>query len=218
MALILPPLKPGTKIVNPDGTVTRDFSVWWQRLTDAIRAHETTQDELLAAIVLALANAGIALAVAQAADAKADAADAKAEAADEKAISAAREAARISSYTEPTNVVSATDVGSSCTITVAAHKRVYPVQGDIDVPDLMLAGGTVTEQPYSTTLYVYCDDITLANASPAFLTTADQRSAQVGAAAGRHFVGVITTPAAGAPPATGGGGYPPGGGGGNPIP
>lgn len=211
MALILPPIKPGTRIVGPDGTVTRDFSVWWQRVTDAIRSHETTQDSLLEAIVLALAQAGIALAAAQVADAKA-------EAADEKAGEAAREAARINSYTSPTNVVTAADVGADCTISIASHTRVYPVQGSIDVADLAMSGGSITVQPYSTTLYVYYDDATLLNATPSYQVTTNIASAQVGAAAGRHFVGVVTTPAAGSPPATGGGGFPPGGGGGNPIP
>lgn len=211
MALNLPPIKPGTRIVNSDGTATRDYSIWWQRVTDAIRSNEATQDSLIEAIVFTLTQAGIALAAAQVADAKAGEADVK-------AVEAAREAARLSSYPLPTNVVSAADAGASCTITIAPHERVYPVQGDIDVPDLTLTGGSITGLPYSATLHVYYDDASLANPTPTFATTADPREAQVGAGVGRHWVGVVTTPAAGSPPSTGGGGYPPGGGGGNPIP
>lgn len=128
---------------------------------------------------------------------------------------AIRELAWLSSYTTPTNVVTAADVGSDCTITIATHTRVYP--GSF-IDDLSVAGGTITAQPFSTEFYVYYDDPDLTDTTPTYLVTTTAATAQVGAAPGRHFVGVVTTPANGAPPSTGGGGAPPGGNGGNPIP
>lgn len=134
------------------------------------------------------------------------------------ATAAARELARINSYTAPTSVLTAADVGTDATITIAAHTRVYPVQGSIDVPDLSIIGGTITGRAFSTQYYVYYDDTTLADTTPAYLFTTVAATAQVGAAAGRHFVGVITTPADGGGGTGGGGGSPPGGGGGFPLP
>jgi hypothetical protein len=130
---------------------------------------------------------------------------------------AAREEARINSYTAPTIVLSASDAGDgTATIRVIAHTRVYPIAGSLDVPDVAIAAADITGQPLNTAnLSVYYDDTTLADTTPAFLVTADPAVAQVGAAAGRHLVGRVTTPAAGSPPSTGSGGSnPPGGGGG----
>jgi hypothetical protein len=78
---------------------------------------------------------------------------------------------------------------------IASHTRVYPVQGSIDVPDVSITGGTLPGLAYTTTYYVYYDDTTLALTAPTFVATTTPATAQVGAAAGRHFVGVITTPA-----------------------
>lgn len=134
------------------------------------------------------------------------------------ATAAIREAARINSYTVPTNLLSATDAGSDASIAVAGHTRVYPVQGTVDVDDVVILAGSITGLAFTTEYHVYYDDTTLADTTPAFLATTDQATAQVGAAAGRHFVGTITTPADGGGGTTGTGPFPPGGGGGNPIP
>jgi hypothetical protein len=134
------------------------------------------------------------------------------------ADASASENARINSYTAPTNVLSAADVGSDATITIAAHTRVYPVQGSIDIPDLAVAGGTITGLGFTTDYYVYYDDTTLADTTPTYQATIDSAEAQVGGAAGRHFVGYIATPANGGGGTSGTGGAPPGGGGGNPLP
>lgn len=199
MALELPPLPDGQPIADPQtGLPTLAFTVYWQRFKATLEQHEATQDDLIADI-LAAQNA-------------ADAAQAAADA-------AARETARLTSYTAPTNVLSAADVGSDATITVAAHTRIYPVQGSIDVPDVSLAVGTVTGLAFATLYYVYYDDPTLADTTPTFVATTNIATAQAGAAAGRHFVGEITTPADGAGGTSGtGGGRPPGYGGGGAIP
>jgi hypothetical protein len=130
------------------------------------------------------------------------------------ATAAARESARISSYPNPGAILSAADAGASATITIANHTRVYPVQGSVDVPDVAITGASITGLPYSTLHYLYYDDTTLAVTAPTFHATTTGATAQVGAAAGRHFVGYITTPAAAGAPTGGYGGGTPGGGGG----
>lgn len=133
------------------------------------------------------------------------------DAAQSTATASAREAARITSYPSSSAILSAADVGSSCTITVANHTRIYPVQGNIDVADVALTGGQVTGLAFSTIYYVYYDDTTLANTAPTFLATTMASTAAAGAAAGRHYVGSVTTPADGAAATTGGGYKAPGG-------
>jgi hypothetical protein len=162
------------------------FQVWWQQIRTALQEQETGQDTVIAGLAsqLALIQASY------------------------------REAARIASYPSPGSVLSAADVGTDCTITVAAHSRVYPVQGSIDVPDVAITAGTITGLAFSTRYYVYYDDTTLANTAPAFLSTTASATAQVGAAAGRHFIGYVDTPADGGGATSGQGGGPPGGGGG----
>lgn len=179
------------------------FQIWWQQVIESISSEFG-----------ALEAAATAQAAADAAQAAADTAQADATAAAATALAAAREQARIASYPNPGSVLSAADVGSDATITVAAHTRVYPVQGSIDVPDVSISGGTITGRAFSTRYYVYYDDTTLAVTNPTFLSTTASATAQVGAAAGRHFVGYVDTPADGGSGTSGQGGGPPGGGGG----
>lgn len=136
-----------------------------------------------------------------------------ADAAQADATAAAREEARINSYPLPSSVLSASDAGATATISIAAHTRVYPVQGDIDVPDLSVGSGSITGLSFSTKYYVYYDDTTLADTTPSYLATTTASTAQVGSAAGRHLVGVVTTPADGGSGTSGEGPLPPGGGG-----
>lgn len=129
------------------------------------------------------------------------------------ATAAARELARINSYPSPTNVLTAADVGADATITVAAHSRIYPVQGSIDVADVVIpAPVDLTGKSFSTLYYVYYDDTTLTGTTPTYVATTSAPTSRAGAAAGRHFVGEITTPANGAGGTSGSGGAPPGGG------
>lgn len=130
------------------------------------------------------------------------------------AVQAAREAARVSSYTDPTDIVSAVDaLDGTATITMAAHTRVYPVQGNIDVPDLVFpAPITLLGVALAAHGFVYYIDTTLADVAPTLVFTTIEREAQVGNAPGTHFVGEITTPAGGAGPTGGVGPRPPGSG------
>lgn len=174
----------------PLGLSEDELQVYWQLLVEKV-------EEQVTSLTAAIAD----IAAAQA-DATAAAADATA---------AARELARINSYPNPTDVLSAADVGASVTVTMAAHTRVYPVQGSIDVPDKALNLRTKTGLSFSTKYWIYYDDTTLNDATPTLQATTSVDEAQVGAAAGRHVVGVITTPADGGGSTSGGGYLPPGG-------
>jgi hypothetical protein len=175
------------------GSTPAQQQIWWQQVVEAIEAEETRQDQAIADIA---------------------AAQAAADAAQADATATAREAARINSYPNPGSIVTAADVGTDCDIVIANHTRVYPVQGSVDVPDVSITGATLHGKAFSTKYYIYYDDTTLAVAAPSFQATTNAATAQVGAAAGRHFVGYVTTPADGGAPASGEGGGTPGGGGG----
>jgi hypothetical protein len=185
-----PPTLPATQPSWPQ------FQIWWQQVIESIAGEFG-----------ALEAAALAQATAVTAQTTADAAAAT-------ALAAAREQARITSYPNPGSVLSAADVGTDATITIAGHTRVYPVQGSIDVPDVSISGGTITGRAFSTRYYIYYDDTTLAVTNPTFLSTTSSATSQVGAAAGRHFVGYVDTPADGGATTAGQGGGPPGGGGG----
>lgn len=101
--------------------------------------------------------------------------------------------------------LSAADAGTDATITVSSHTRVYGNGTSVSV-----AGGTITGQPYSTTLYVYYDDPARAGGTVTYqATTSDTTAAQAG---NRHVVGQVTTPAAAGGPAPGKPVRPPGSG------
>lgn len=186
MPLKLPRFDQHVSLVDEQGKPTQTFHRWWQEIAKNL---ESTFNDLEQAV----------LDIQEALD---------------TAEAAAREAARINSYTNPGSVLSATDAGSDATITVANHTRIYPVQGIVDVADVAITGGTITGLAYSTTYYVYYDDTTLASTTPTYLTTTVAADAQVGAAAGRHCLGYITTPAAGGGGTSGSGTGVPGGTGG----
>lgn len=204
MTLELDRLTRFDELLDKEGNPSMRFQLIWQQTMERIEE--------------AITDLATQLALIQAAQAAADAAQ-------EDATEAAREAARVNSYTDPTNVLSSTDLGGStgARITVAGHDRIYPVQGTIDVPDITIVGADVGGEPfsYATQYSVYYDDTTLADTTPAFVavvTSTNHADAQVGAAAGRHFVGVITTDTDGGGGTSGSGGSPPGGGGGTVLP
>lgn len=206
---------PTLPIGGLSGSTPEQQQIWWQQVVEAIEAEEASQNDALAAIqTLQTQQAAMLDDLADKQD-QLDAQLAQIIQAQADATAAARETARLNSYPSPgVGILHAADVGSDVTITVDNHTRVYPVQGSIDVPDVAITGGTVTGQPFSTRIYVYYDDTTLANATPTFLATTTSATAQVGAAAGRHFLGYVDTPADGGAATGGTGGGPPGGGGG----
>lgn len=113
-----------------------------------------------------------------------------------------------SSYTAPGTVLTATDAGTNATITIAAHTRVYG-----DISNVAVNGGSVAVLAYSTLHYVYYDDPTRVGGAVTYSATTNANTALPTAAAGRHYVGSITTPASGGG-STSGGSAPPSGGGG----
>lgn len=104
-----------------------------------------------------------------------------------------------SSFPVPTMTLSAADVGSDVTITIASHTRFYP-----EDTQLAITGGAITGLAFSTTYGVYYDDSTRADGTPSFQATTDLETAQSNYSEGRHYVGTVVTPADGAGPTTGG--------------
>jgi hypothetical protein len=207
----LPRLQRTIEISENDGKPTFWFHRWWDEMAGKIEQAfadiESTVSDLAATQAdLATAQAGLATAQADIAAAQADIISTQ-----NDLTAAIRDIARLSSYTAPTNVLSASDAGTDATITIAGHTRVYP---GAFVNDVTVSGGTLTGKAFSTTYYVYYDDATLADTTPTYVATTVIADAQVGAGTSRHFVGVVTTPADGGGGTSGGGGYPPGGGGG----
>lgn len=204
---------------NLTGNTTIVGTTFRTKFNDVLTAKQALINAITAAAkVLADAaqtQANTATTNAATAQTQANTATTNAATADAKAVAASREAARLASYTVPTVVLTAADVGSDATITIAAHTRVYPVQGTYDVPDVSISAGSITGRAFSTKYWVYYDDTTLAATGPTFVSTTTQLTAQMGTAAGRHLVGVVTTPADGGGGTSGSGGLPPAGGGGD---
>jgi hypothetical protein len=105
--------------------------------------------------------------------------------------------------------LSAADAGSSVTVTISAHTRIYG-----DGTSVSVNGGTITGLPYSsstsnpTTEYIYYSDPTRAGGTVAYqATTSASTAAQVGDV---HTVGSAIMPVAAAAPVTGSPVRPPG--------
>lgn len=156
------------------------FQVWWQQVLGNL------QGELGA------------LAAAIAAQATADAAAADAATAQTTANTVKRDDKITGSFVVPANVVTSTDNGTNATITIAAHTRKYG-----DGSSLSVAGGSLTGA-YSTDYGIYYNDTTTADTTPTYVKSTNLTQAVNSYAAGRHFVGNITTPASGGAATTGG--------------
>lgn len=116
------------------------------------------------------------------------------------------------SWTLPSSPISAADVGSDVTITIAAHRRIYGDGAYLDV-----AGAVFTGKAFTIEYAFYYDDATRSDTTPDIQITTNLEEAQANYVEGRHLLGSITTPANGDPP-TSGGVTPPGWGGGGIIP
>ena len=104
-------------------------------------------------------------------------------------------------------VIQATDAGTSASVTVTAHDRVYQDR------TVAVAAATITGLDYDTNYWLYADDAARAGGTLNIVATevfADAFPSSTNPA--RHYVGTILTPAAGGGTSTGGGGSPPGGG------
>jgi hypothetical protein len=84
--------------------------------------------------------------------------------------------------------ISGADTGSSITLTISTHTRMYA-----DGTSVSVNGGTLTGLSYSTAYYIYYDDPNRAGGTVIYHTTTDPTvAAQLN---GRHVVGSLTTPA-----------------------
>lgn len=108
---------------------------------------------------------------------------------------------RLASHTVPTTIAHATDDGTTATIVVDAHTRVYA-----DATTLAVAGGSQSGCTSDTFYAIYYDDTTLENPTPTYVFTTDKMEAQTASAEGRHFLGIVKTPAAGSGATIDGGG------------
>lgn len=163
----------------------RGVQTWSQRVAEQIEAN------------FADAEAATAAAAAAAADALSAATQALAAI---NAANAVKLTDKISaSSVVPANVLSATDAGTDATVTVAAHTRVYG-----DSTQLSVGGHNFTGKAYSTKYAVYYDDTTCADTSPTYRITTTLSNAVANFASGRHFVGIVTTPASGGGATSGG--------------
>ena len=148
------------------------FQAWWQEVKDAIENNEAAQQLLFDTIndVLGEGSSGVVGRV-----------------------------ALLASYTIPTMVITATDVGANVTIAIAPHIRRYGNGNEISV-----AGANFTGKSYSTKYAIYYDDETMQDTSPSYQITTDLETAQYNYEGGRHYVGTVTTPAAAGPASTAG--------------
>ena len=94
--------------------------------------------------------------------------------------------------------LTAADVGSDTTITIAAHNVHY------DGNTLAYNSGSITGLSFSTKYYVYADDASKAGGAVTYIATTT--NTDVVASTARYYVGSITTPADGAGGTSGGGG------------
>ena len=100
--------------------------------------------------------------------------------------------------------LSAVDAGSSATISVSAHTRVYGNGSSVSVS----ASPPLTGLSYSTLYYVFYDQPSRSGGTVSYqITTSQTTAAQTG---NRHLVGAVTTPAAAGPAETGDPVNPPG--------
>lgn len=103
------------------------------------------------------------------------------------------------SWTSPGQILSATDAGTSATITILSHVRKYG-----DGTQVSITGDVLTGLSYSTKYYVYYDDNGVAGGSVTFHSTTNPNTAEYNSSAGRHLCGSITTPASGGGSTSGG--------------
>lgn len=165
------------------GLTDEQLQIYWQQIVEAIEAEFNAQQTAIDAL-----NAAVA-------------AQAAADAAQASANTVKRDDAISGSWISPSTVLSATDNGTDATIAIAAHTRHYGDNSSVSVN-----GGSLTGN-YSTTYDIYYTQTSRAGGSVSYQKTTNPNTALPNAAAGRHWVGTITTPASGGGGTSGGGGF-----------
>ena len=105
---------------------------------------------------------------------------------------------------QSTAPITAADVGSDTTVTIASHDVIY------DATTISYNSGTITCLGFATTYFIYTDDPSKAGGAVTYVSTTT--ATDIVADKGRYYVGEVLTPADGAGGTSGGGG---GGAGGN---
>lgn len=187
MALKLPNLPSGFRVINSDGTPTNVFQIWWQGVTRQIEA-------AINGVLTALEAAGIAVEAAVAAQESADAAQAAAEAAAAAGAATTQQQSLLNSGIINVAIpplISADDTGD---ITISAHERRY---GDPALnPTVAVDGGVLsTIGAAGQVFYVYYDDSTRSGGAVAYNYSTDANDAVQGG--NRHSVGAVAIPALG---------------------
>lgn len=179
-------LKRDVSIVDERGFPSFQFQRLWQAMV------ETVEEAIKA---LASATAAIQTAYDAAAAASEAASDANNAAAAVTASNALKD-----SYTDPVNVLTATNDGA---VTIAAHIRRYT-----DGTSVAVNGGTVSGYAAGDVVRPYYDDPTRSGGAVTYMSTTDETVAvQTG---DRHTVGAVRIPAPTSPPSSGTGTRPPG--------
>lgn len=176
MALKLATFSLSNAITTEDGKPTTAFLTWINTTVRSIQAFVNDQAQLQADIVTSLEKAGIAITTA--------------EEAKQLAIANAKMNALANSYVSPTDVLSSMLDGTTATITIADHSRVYG-----DGSTVAVEGATLTGLALSTTFYVVYQDADHKGGTVTYTTTTDSLSA--GQSGNQHLVGSITTPTSG---------------------
>lgn len=202
MAFQLPRLQRTVPLVDKNGLPSLAFHQWWAEVASSLESAVGAIETNVAAIQAALDAAAAANAAAEVAQASADAADAAATSAATAATNAqdaadatAAETSIVNSYTTGLTITGS-DAGSSASISISAHTRVYG-----DGSSVSVNSGSLTGLSYSTLYYIYYDQASRSGGAVTYVSTTTQTTAaQTG---DRHLVGSVTTPAAAAPSTTG---------------
>ena len=229
MATSLPRLPMSAALVDERGFPTQSFQTWWNEFAGNLESVLNSQQDQLTAITALqtqmqdrideitaiqsdlsdqLAQILAAQAAADAAQSTADTAQTAADTAQTTANTVNRNDSISTSWTSPGTILSASDTGSAARITISTHTRKYT-----DVSSKSVTGDTINGLNYSTTYYVYYDQTSRNGGAVNYHATTNPNTALPGAAAGRHYCGVITTPVAGGGSTSGGVDAPSGGGG-----
>lgn len=196
MALHLPRLPTNQRIAESNGIATMFLSLLWEKFAAAIEKNVNSIQAALDAAGIATAQAAVAVAAAEAAqvaaaDAQAsgDAAGGDATAAAAAAAAAAKEASIVNSGTTGLTMT-ATDAGTSVTVSISAHNRMYG-----DGTSVAVNGGSITGLPYSSSVRVYYDQASRAGGAVTYQFTVDPAAPPI-QSGDRHSVGAVATPAA----------------------
>lgn len=184
-------LRDASGAVTGKGYASTEMQRWWQTVCERIEAQEGAQDATIEALAAALALITAAQVAADDAQTAATAAAASAATAQSAADDVASNSSLILGYVDPASILTATDAGANATITIAGHNRIYGNGTTVAV-----TGAALTALAYSTSYAVYYDDLARAGGAVTYHATTDPIVAAADIVTGRHFVGLVVTPAA----------------------